>query len=664
MIPLIVNTSDPMAKVRVVTTKDYSTKTLKTLHTVGVLHVEESEELKPVDKEAIERERKKIGELLTSINDVLAYIPKGERVSLGEDVEVIYTRPLDEIDSEVRALCTKLSKMHQIAAKLKEEVKELTELGKYLGPLGQQVDIRLRDLNFSGGYLFSRVFVFPNELFETIYPKLRDYLLEDIAGTIENETVLYAIVKVEDRETIESTVKDGGGRILQIPEKDLTLREFLEVADGNIQTLEGELTKLNTEIESRTRENLKTLVLFREALSAETERLAVLAKASEAKYVTLIEGWIPEASAEDTISEIKDKVDYVFIDTMKPQEVEEPPTKFRNFRALRPFQVVVKLFGVPKYKEWDPTPIISYSFPFFFGLMMNDVAYSAILLLFANRGLRMFVDDPETEGFKLFQRMLYISGCAGLVFGLLTGSYFGNIIELFRFEKSLALSGWIQSLLGNPVQFIILSIIIGLIHVNIAHVLTLIKGAKAGSKGTVVSKVGLFLLEIGAIPVIVHHLLHADIPILPEQAYPILLYVAAVGLILIIASYFRMNGALLGGIFSLSEVTGILGDVMSYCRLAGVGLATYYLAYSFNLMATLLPDLIPGTIRVVAGPLLAVLILLIGHVINAALSGISCFVHSLRLCFVEFLLKFYEGGGREYSPFRLKTRPVFAKAKS
>jgi V/A-type H+-transporting ATPase subunit I len=663
MVPLIVNTPDPMVKVRVMTPKDRSTETLKTLHSAGVLHVEESEELKPVDKEAIEQERKKVGELLTSINDVLAYVPKGERVSLGEDVEVIYTRPLDEIDSEVRALCTKLGNMHQRAAKLKEEVKELTELARYLGPLGQQADIRLRDLNFSGGYLFSRVFVFPNELLETLYPTLRDYLLENIVAPIENETVLYVIAKVEDRETIESMAKDGGGRILQISETDLTIREFLEAASNNTRSFEEELAKLQTEIENRTRENLKMLVLFREALSAETERLAVLAKACEAKYVTLIEGWIPEASAEDTISEIKDKVDYVFIDTREPQEIEEPPTKFRNFRALRPFQVVIKLFGVPKYREWDPTPIISYSFPFFFGLMMNDVAYSAILLLFANRGLRMFVDDPETEGFKLFQRMIYISGGAGLVFGLLTGSYFGNFIQLFGIE-SLALAKSIQSLLGNPIQFIILSIIIGLIHVNIANVLTLIKGAKEGKKGTVIGKVGLFLLEIGAIPWIVHKMLHADIPILPEQAYPILLYVAAAGLIVIVASYFRMNGALLGGIFSLSEVTGILGDVMSYCRLAGVGLATYYLAYAFNLMSTILPNLTPAAIRVVAGPLLAVIILIVGHTINAALSGISCFVHSLRLCFVEFLLKFYEGSGREYSPFRLKTRPVFVKAKS
>jgi len=437
-------------------------------------------------------------------------------------VEVIYARPLDEIDGEVRALCTKLAKMHHIATKLKDNVKELTELGKYLGPLGQQADFGLRDLSFSGSHLFSQVFVLPNEPFETLRSELGNHLIQSIPVNVENETVMYGIARVEDQEAIETVVRDGGGRVLQIPEKDLPLREFLEAADGNIRSFEEELAKLQTEIEAKTR------------------------KASEAKYVTLIEGWIPESIAEDTVSTIKNKVDHVYIDTMKPQDAEEPPTKFRNFPAFRPFQVVVKLFGIPKYKEWDPTPMMSYSFPFFFGLMLNDVAYSAILLLFTNRGLKMFVDDPETEGFKLFQRMLYISGAAGLVFGLLTGSYFGNLLQLFNIE-SLALAGWIESLLGNPVRFIVLSIFIGLIHVNIAHLLTLIKGAKAGSKGTVVSKVGLFSLEIGAIPWIVNKMLRVDIPILPEQAYPILLYVAGAGLVLIIASYLKMNGPLLAG---------------------------------------------------------------------------------------------------------------------
>jgi V/A-type H+-transporting ATPase subunit I len=661
MIPVVVNTPDPMIKVRVMTPKDYSTKTFKTLHTAGVLHVEESEELKPVDKEAIERERREIGELLTSINDVLSYIPKGERVSLGEDVEVIYNRPLDEIDSEVRALCTKLSNMHHRATKLNEEGKELTELGKYLGSLGQQADIRLRDLNFFGSYLFSRVFVFPSELFEILYPKLRNYLLETIVTTIENETVLYAIAKVEDRETIESAVRDGGGKTLQIPEKDLTLREFLEATDGDIHSLEEELAKLHTEIENRTRENLKTLVLFREALSAETERLAVVAKACEAKYVTLIEGWIPESNIETTISELKEGIGYVFIDTRKPERVEEPPTKMRNATAVKPFEVIVNLFGTPKYRDWDPTPIIAYFFAIFFGIMLGDVVYSALLILFTRLGLRLLVDDPKTEGFKLFQRIIYISGGVGLVIGLLTGSYLGNFYEFFGIE-SLALAGFIQEIFSDPVSFIQFSIVMGLVHVNIAHVLALIRGIKEGQKAVVPNKVGLFMLQIGAIPLIMAFILGFDIPWLTGQIPIILMSVTITGLVLIVASSLMEKGAFLGGIFWLFDLTGILGDVMSYARLAGVGLATYYLAYCFNLIARLLYGMMPaGIVQLIVGTLIFILVLLLGHVLNLALSAITCFVHSLRLCFVEFLFKFFEGGGRAYSPFRLKARPEFVK---
>ncbi len=658
---VIVNTPDPMVRVRVMTTKDRSTETLKTLQTAGVLHVEESQELKPVDKQALEEERRRVGELLTSINDVLAYIPKGEKVSLGEDVEVTYDRPLNEIDSEVRALCTKLGKMHQIAAKLKDNIKELTELDQYLGPLGHQADIKLTDLGFSGSYLFSRVFVFPSELFETLCNRLKEYLLQSVVVTIENETVLYAIAKTEDRETIETIVRDGGAKTLAIPEKDLTLREFLETAGTNIHTFEEELAKFQTEIENKTRENLKTLILFREALSTETERLAVLAKASEAKYVTLIEGWVPQNNVEGAISELREKVGYVFIDTRKPEQAEQPPTRMRNAAAVKPFEVIVNLFGTPKYKEWDPTPVIAYSFAFFYGIMLGDVVYSALLILFAYRGLHLLTDNPQSEGFKLFQRIIYISGAVGLVIGLLTGSYLGDFYRFFGIE-SLTLAALIKHWLSEPVYFIGLSLIIGLVHVNIAHVLALIKGIRERQKAIVPNKAGLFLLEIGAIPWIMHVILRMNLPLLTEQMYPILLYVAILGVVLIVASSFMDKGAFLGSIFWLFDITGILGDVMSYARLAGVGLATYYLAYCFNLIAELLRTMMPaGAVQIIVGGLIFILILLFGHVLNLALSGITCFVHSLRLCFVEFLFKFFEGGGRAYSPFRLRPRPVSVK---
>jgi len=658
---LIVNTPEPMSKVRVMTAKDYSDKALKTLHRAGVLHVEESKELKPVDREAIGCERRGVFELLTSIDDVLAYIPKGERVPVGGDIEVIYTRPLNEIDSETRSLCTKLGNMHQRAAKLEQEAEGLKQSKRYLGPLGQQINIRLRDLSFSGDYLFSQIFVLPDEMYEAVHAKIEDYLFGSIVTTVESETLIYLVAKIEDQEIIESTVRDGGGKIIAIPEEDLSSREFLDVAGDRIHSLEEELGKINGEIESKTRENLEKLVLLREALLAENERLSVLEKACEAKYVTLIEGWIPESNVESTTAELKQNVGYVFIDARDPEQAEEPPTKLRNPTGFKPFQTIVNLFGIPKYREWDPTPVIAYSFAFFFGLMLADVVYAIFIILFAKVVLPRFVDDPQAEGSKLFQRLLYISSGFGLIMGLLTGSYLGNFYAFFGIE-SLALSKGIAGIFEDALSFIVFALIIGFIHVNIAHVLALIKGIKEGQKSVVPGRAGLFLLQVAAIPWIMHSLFNMDIPLLTAQMYSILLYVVLLSIILIVISSLMERGAFLGGIFWLFDITGLLGDIMSYCRLAGVGLATYYLAFCFNLMARLLSDMIPagpaGVVHLVLGTLVFILILFVGHVINMLLTGISCFVHSLRLCFVEFLLKFHEGGGREYSPFRLRKRTL------
>jgi len=652
--PIFLNTPDPMVKTRIVTTKDNSTKALKTLHSIGALHIEEGEELKPIDQEAIGNERVQVAELLATINNILTYMPE-EKIRLEKDVEVIYARPLSELASEISPICTKLNNMHQRAAKLKEESKKLKDLKEYLEPLEQQENIRLVDLTFSGNYLFSRAFIVPSELYKSLQDKIGAYLLASSITIIENKTILYTIARVENQGIIETSIKDNGGRILQIPSKDLTLRDFLEESESKTHSINEELATLAKEIEGKTRENLQSLLLFREALSAENERLSALEKACEAKYVTLIEGWVPENMAEDTISQLKGNIAHVFIDTRKPDETEEPPTKQRNLKAFKPFQVIVNLFGTPKYREWDPTPVVSYSFAFFFGLMLGDVVYSVCLVLLAKFALPKLVDDTESEGFKLFQRLLYISSGVSLAIGLLAGNYLGDFCAAFLGIENLALAPAFQSLLLDAMTFMAFAIVIGLIHVNIGHVIAIVGGIKERNKGLITSKIGLFILEIAGVPWVLNFLSMGTLP-LGEQAYSILLYFMLLGGALIIAaSIMQYRG--LGIILWLFDITGLLGDIMSYCRLAGVGLATYYLAAVFNMIAGLAMNMMPAnTGGLITGILLATTILLFGHIFNLLLSTISCFVHSLRLCFVEFLLKFYDGGGSEYSPFRLRKR--------
>ncbi len=657
MIPAIVNKPDPMSKIRVMAVRDRSDETLKTLQRIGMLHVEESEELTHIDREVIEKEKRSVSDLLTNIDSILSYIPGEEKVFPLDDVEVIYTRPYTETEGTVKSICDRLGNMHQMAVKLEQEIGNLLELDRCVQPLAQQTSLKLKDLSFTGSYLFSNVYVFPGEIYEVLSQNLEPYLFGATTIASENETILHLVARARDQEIIEATVKDYGGKVLQIPDEEPTLQAFLTTNHNKILNLQAELATLRSKIVVEIRKNLRELVLFREALYAENDKLGVLQKASEAKYVNLFEGWIPKRNVEFVTAELKEKIVYIYIETRPPHKKEKPPTKMNNPAALKPFQIIVNLFGTPKYGEWDPTPIIAYSFALFFGIMLGDVVYAICLMVLTKIAIPHLVDDPESEGTTLFKRILYISCGTSLIIGLLTGTYLGDFYRFLGIENP-ALSTKISALFGDTLLFIILSLAIGLIHVNIGHLLALIKGIKSGQKYVIPGKVGLFLLQIAGIPWIMKFL-DMDILTLSPQIYSMLPYALLLSIVLIVISSIMERGVFMGGIFWLFEVTGILGDIMSYARLAGVGLATYYLAFCFNLMGPLLAGLLPaGIIRIVLGTVVIIAILLVGHMVNLVLSSLTCFVHSLRLCFVEFLFKFFEGGGKEYSPFRLRKRDL------
>jgi len=655
MIPGILSSPQPMVKVRVITLKDYSEQTLKTLHKVGVLHVEQGEELKPIDKAAIEDQRKQVGELSSFINDVLGYVTEKQQVMPKEDIEVVYTRPFGEISKEVRSLHAKFGELYQKAVKIDEASKALAGQKKYLASLTQRYDVGLKDLNFSGDYLFSRVFILPAEAYEDVHKELERNLFESVVGVVDDETIVHAIGKRENLETVESLINSVGGKVLPIPDKDLTLKEFLKKSEDELRRIDEKSAKLYQDLQEKVKPELERIALLRGALVAEGQRLAVLARASEAKYVTLVEGWMPEDSVEAAIFELKKNVDYVFIDTREPEPSEEPPTKQRNPIPLKPFQLIVGLFGTPGYREWDPTPIIAFSFAAFFGLMIADVFY-AIGLILLGRFVTTRFFGSKSEGVRMLQKVTYISGGVGIAMGVLSGSYLGNIYTFFGFEN-MALSARVQQVMMDPLIFIVVSLAIGFIHVNIGHVIALLKGIKDRNKGAIINKVGLFLFQLG-IPFILRAMLNTSLPGIPPQLYQISMHLIIAGLAMIAIGAVVERGGM-GIILGMFDITGLLGDVMSYARIAGVGLATYYLAVVFNMLAPLFGELIPlsGTAGVIVGGGVTIMILVMGHALNLILSAITGFIHSLRLCFVEFLFKFYEGWGRSYSPFILRKRP-------
>jgi V/A-type H+-transporting ATPase subunit I len=658
MIPILVNTSEPMLKVKVVTVKDYSPQTLSLLQKLGVLHVEEASDLSPVDRAAIENELNDIRKGLMFINSVLELLTGERTVRIPESVK---PQPLSDMKDQARKFHDTVSSLTKKYDRLQGDTGNLEQLSKYLSILASDINVPIKELQYSGNYLFTRVLVLSEESYKTFRERTGEYILQEIAVPIEGEIVTYIIARTEDRTTIDTLIRDLGITALKIPDEDVPLRKFIARNDEIIQKQKNALDKLHQEIQKKIEGNLDQIVILREALSEEEVRLSVLHQACEARYVTLIEGYVPEMKADTIASGLKDVLDYAFIETTKPVSTEEPPTKLRNPQGIRPFEVIVKLFSLPKYGDWDPTPSVAYFFAFFFGLMLNDMVYAVGLLLLARFLLDKLVDDPTTEGTQLFRKVLYISGSVALVLGILSGTYLGDFPNMYFGVNlaTIALVKGIQKQLSDPISFIILSLIVGLVHLNIAHILGMIKGIKENDKGIVVSKIGLFLVQLFGIPYLFQSMLNIELFSISAATYSSFLYPLLLGLLLVVIGAFIQMGAL-GAVFWIFDLTGILGDVMSYSRLAGVGLATFYLASSFNLLSDwvskTVSSFIPGFAGLVIAFIIGTMLLLIFHVFNLFLSSLAAFIHSLRLCFVEYLLKFYEGGGREYAPFHLRLR--------
>ncbi len=655
MIPLLVNIPEPMLKVRVLALKTLTEALLERLQAMGGLHVEVSRELSPADHTRIEEEQGLIRTLLAQIEDLLAPLQSLREVEIPTPAR---TQPLETLAQKIGQWHAQAEFLKNEQRRLKEQLRTQDELTRALGVLASRIDRPLADLAYRGDYLFSAVATLPAESVAGLSARLEGALLQEITAGEGDECVLGLVARTSEQVRIREALGELGGAVLAVPESTLSLKSFLAQAGDARQGLVRELAQIDQAIERGLEEHLTEVAAMREALQNREEQLRVLSLAGEARFLRVVEGWVP-VSGVAGLEGLTDLGSLV-VDRRAVQPGEDAPTKLDNPPLLRPFEVIVKLFSVPRYGQWDPTPAVAYFFAFFFGLMLNDIVYALGLLLLARFLLDHLVDDPHTEGVQLFRRVLYTSGVVSLIFGGLSGVYLGDFMNRYLGlpVESLALVSGVQRSLSDPITFIILALVVGVVHVNIAHLLALIQGLHERRWGVPVNKAGLFLTELAGIPYLLKALLNIELLPLSAAAYQALAYPLLGGVALIIIGTLLTMGPL-GAIFWIFDLTGILGDVMSYSRLAGVGLATYYLASSFNLLAgwfgAALGGMLPGILGTTVSFVVGCVLLVVLHTFNLLLSSLAAFIHSLRLCFVEYLMKFYEGGGREYAPFCIRS---------
>ncbi|MEJ2049656.1 MAG: V-type ATPase 116kDa subunit family protein [Calditrichota bacterium] len=417
--------------------------------------------------------------------------------------------------------------------------------------------------------------------------------------------------------------------ILRLRNEITQLDEQIALIQQNRMLLAGQLPQLQKVYDYQTNElqRFKTQTLLRKS-----------------KYTVTISGWIHQEDEPVILSQVEERNLPIATVCEQPAPDDSPPVDYQNPSVVQPFEFITDFYSRPRYHEIDPTPYTSLFFILFFGICLTDAGYGILVTLLAYFILRKAKSLTGSSAQLL--RILFFSGMATTLVGLFTGGFFG-----FSFPQFPAPLDRLQHIVllnpqENQLGFMVLTLGLGILHVGFGIFLKFRWNLKQGRIADAWLDQAPWL---GILLGIVALASAQVVPILWMNTFGYLLLGVAAGMVLLFAGRSAKNPFIrIGkGMFSLYQISGLFGDILSYVRLFALGLATGVIAGVVNFLAGLalgIPFL---------GYVLVPIIFIGGHSLNIAINALGGFIHTTRLHFVEFFGKFFEGGGEPFQPFKL-----------
>lgn len=387
-----------------------------------------------------------------------------------------------------------------------------------------------------------------------------------------------------------------------------------------------EIKKINRVISGLGTQWSSKLTIWRDVMRDELDANSVLSRLGETDMAFVLVGWVPEkfyATVEDGLRDEIGETIYFRRLSMTPELRKRAPVALQNPSVAKPFESLVNLLALPRYGHIDPTRLMAFFLPIFFGMILGDVGYGILLLSISLIFMRKFKEGV------LRDVLIVLSMGSGwaILFGVLFGEAFGTLGEHLGMHPL-----WFDRTGSEHVAgLLIMTLVVGAVHITLGLILGVWEAAKDKNRSHLLERGGML---IGLISLFL--LVGVMAEYLPEEFRTPAWSGLIIGVVLLGASLGWL-GTLMGPI----EFIGLIGNVLSYLRIAAIGLASVYLAKVANDVAGMVGNVILGAI-------LAILI----HALNLVLGAFSPTIHSLRLHYVEFFRKFYEGGGKPYKPFK------------
>lgn len=584
---------------------------LTTLRELGVVHVKETNSvLDNAELQALLAERKQVSTAIRYCKNLN---------SQTKEVTVAPARGLTK--AEGLKLVGKLEEMQEKQAQLQAAKVSLEKDIAYMDILGEFSYANIRRLKKAGFDV--TFFSCPTSKYE---PKWGEEYNAFLVNNFQSVTYFVTVTKT-------GTPIDIDAERPKMPDRGLAkLHLAMEQLLDNIKVL-------NNQLKEYAAEQYNTLVELEKNIQNEFNLSNTLVQTDReaGDKLMLLEGFVPteEAPAMEVALE---KEGYYFQE-LDIQDGDRVPIKLKNNKFNRLYEPITKMFSLPNYTEFDPTPLFAPFFMLFFGLCFGDGGYGLLVLLACS-----FFKRKVNPDFKPYLTLFQYLGLAAIIVGTCTGSFFGiALADVPALSK-------VKDYFVSSDNLMTFSIVIGLVQIIFGKTVAAFKmKAQKGVKYSIAPFAWVFVITALA--------LAFGLPMLnlqlPETVKTVFIGIAVIGLVVAYLynspgkNIFLNFGTGLWNTYNMAS--GLLGDTLSYIRLFAIGLTGAILGGVFNQLAV---DMTEG-MNIVLRAVCMLLILLVGHAINIGLCTISSLVHPLRLIFVEYYKNAeFEGGGKEYRPFK------------
>ncbi len=599
----------------------------------GICQIKEADyktKFTPED-ESLNETRSQIESLVSDLSRYKSSIPKGSISSLFSTKEPLKTQVDDDSDRSIldninQELYTLMPIVGDKIASIEEKKDKIEE--------NKEIIRTLRLLPKDNTSLYSETGEIKT-LVGLVSNKSRDKLSDSLKGTVfslekvdDKNSLIILVCLSKQYDDIHKILHSLGYESLKFPIKNKSPIQIIkELKSDNIK-LKHAISQRKTALKEIAKKNSKKLELFSEQLDIISDKSFGLSKIGVSESFSLFECFVPVSNTEEFKSTIANYAQDHYIEVKKGKD---SPTKFKNFSIFSPFEMITKLYSIPKYRRFDPTFFLAITFSIFFGFMLTDFVYGLLMAVFAIGVLRG--GAKHDSSLKQFSAVLLWCGISTMIIGAAFGSYFGDFFQRLGFQVPMFLDS-----MKDIIPMMAIAVGLGIFHLFLGLMIGFIENL-------IQKKVRAAFLDQG-----VWILFVISVFLFPFQTTRMYGFILLGISILIQVSFKFVEGGPMISILSVFDYTGFLGDTFSYARLMALAIGTAGIALAVNFMTLMVAE-IPWV-----GWIFAIVLFVLGHAFNLIMNGLGSFIHTLRLHFLEHFSKYYEGGGNLYEPFLAKRK--------